>query len=298
MNLQIVSDTPWGLSRPAFQSLRADMPRQLEMFAAAASQPRADSFDDWCQSEADKKAGLQFDAATGIALQRVVGVTYDGCHPWYEMQGWYFNTSRIVEAAAWCEKNSGVRALVLYFRSPGGWVRGVDDACGALLALRAARPDLPVIAYVDGCCCSCAAWIAAGCAERHSARKSSVGSIGTYIVTVDDSQYYAGMGLDVRLHTDGIYKGMGEDGVAWTQEWYEWVEASIAKWSARIKGAVAGACPNITPEWMQGQSFTAADLRDAGETGPGWFLQSVPDLAGNEGFSTFDAFLAAVAASL
>lgn len=285
---------PFACLPSTYDALRSELPGQEQAFASMMIQPRADSFDDYCERCADEKAGLVLDHATGIAIQPVVGTMWDGVDPYYEAFYNYFNTSRIVEAAAEAAENMRIRALVFAFDSPGGYSRGVDDAHGAILQLRAARPDLPVVAYVNGYCCSAAAWVAAGCETRHSARRGTVGSVGTYVVTVDTSRYYAAMGVDIRLVTDGVYKGMGEPGVAWPAEWHEWVAKSVDGVSRRIKGAVSAACPKVTPEWMQGQAFGAADLLDAGEVGEGWFLQSVPALTGGGGFASLAEFLAAL----
>ena len=174
----------------------------------------------------------------------------------------------------------------------------MEDAYGALLALRAARPDLAVYAYVDGQCCSAAAWVAAGCQERHAARRSTVGGVGVYTVTTDSFTAYQNEGLSRRLLTDGKYKGLGSPGVAWTEDWYALVADMVATESAAIKGAIRSAAPLVTDEWMQGQGHRATALRDSGQTGQGYFLQSVPALTGEEGASTLEHFTAAVAASL
>jgi len=289
---------PFAVLPSTFESMRTDLPSQTEARTAALIQPRADSFDDWCQDCADIKHGLEIEPITGIAVQPVCGVMMDGVDPYFEAFWGYFDTGRIQRTAAEVAANSAVRALILYFDSPGGYSRGVDDAHGSLLALREARPDLPVLAYVGGYCCSAAAWVAAGCAERHSARRGTVGGVGTYIVTVDSNRYYAAMGIDIRLWTDGKFKGLGESGVAWSADWYAWVEKAVESCSRRIKGAVATACPAITPDWMQGQPHGAADLLESAQVGPGHFLQSVPSLMGAGGFATLDSFLSATAETL
>src|SRR5204863_8901093 len=84
---------PFCIERAAFEEFRM---RQLQpglpspcvlsasTFSPAAriTDPASDSFDEYCQREADAKVGLQFDAATGIAVQPVSGMMWDGIHPY------------------------------------------------------------------------------------------------------------------------------------------------------------------------------------------------------------------------
>lgn len=278
------------------QSSVPDLPAFCAGLNATNPGPKADDGMDW-EEYADELHGLRIDPVTGIAIQPVTGVMVYGAGEVWECFG-CFDTGRIIESAGRASQDLSIRALILAFDSPGGYTTGVDDAHGALLALRAARPDLPVYAYVDGQCCSAAAWVAAGCQERHAARRSTVGGIGVYTVTTDSSAAYQNEGLARRLITDGKYKGLGSAGVAWTEDWYALVAELVATESLAIKSAIKAAAPLVTDDWMQGQGHRATTLRDSGQVGRGYFLQTVPRLTGEEGAATLEHFTAAVAASL
>lgn len=261
-------------------------------FPARAQDPaKAQSFDGWCHAEAEINCGLSFDRATGIAVQPVKGVMVAGVHPYYEAVGHCFNTERIFSAVDFAANEPGCRALVLEFDSPGGISSRIEDAALVLASLSESRPELPVLSYISGMCCSAAAWVAAGTGERHAPRGATWGSIGAYIVTCDSSKFYEYNGLEMRLFADGQFKGMGEDGVKWSDVWYERIAANVRECGQRFKSSMKIACRRLTDDMMQGQSFTASASLEAGQVGDGWFLDSVPDIAGRGGFVSFAEFL-------
>lgn len=292
------ASVPLCLSLDAFAGRREAVERHISAFAAASAAPRADSFDDYCRREADSRLGLMFDSLSGIAIQPVIGEMMAGAHPYYEACWGYFDTNRIQAAAEFCRETPGVRALVLQFDSPGGFAEGCEDAHAALMALRRDFPDMFVASYVSGECCSGAAWVATASEERHAGRGARIGSWGAYVVTEDTSGWAAKVGSEFRLFTDGKFKGMGADGVPWTKDWYAYVELLVADISIRFKSVLTEACPRLTPDLMQGQSFTASRELEAGRVGDGWFLQTVPDISGDGGAPTFNAFLLALDAEL
>lgn len=258
---------PFALLPHAFAAFAAD-PGAMPADALRNMDTHADSWDDYCRGRADKVKGLQIDAVTGIAVQPVSGVMMAGVDPEYEIWCGYFNTERIVEACSRAASDESIKALVLQINSPGGYTAGVREAAAAIAELRAARPGMPVVAYAERVCASAALWVALACGERAAAPGAEVGGIGVYQVTMDSSKYFLQAGIEVKLFTDGKFKGLGAAGVAWSDAWYGHVAERVANMSRQFKSLVGLAAPAHPAALMEGQSWSAAD----GPTGEGYLF--------------------------
>lgn len=255
--------------------------------------PKADTWQDYCEKLAEKRVGLQVDAASGIAVQPVLGRLMDGISPEWEAYGSWFNTGRIADAARRAQSDRAIRALVLYVNSPGGYTPGVREAAAALQAVT----RVPVAAYLKNAT-SAAIHVAAGCGSRHAPSSAELGGIGTFIVCWDSSKFYSLQGHEVTLITDGKLKGVGAEGVAWKKDWYDYLEARVMNEGKQMKEFIRAACPKVGDDLMQGQSYPASALRDAKAVGSGHLIDTCPDLLGNGGFPTFDDLLSGIAAQL
>lgn len=288
---------PFALYPGAFAEFHREMlqPRSAVEIASEHYHmvPRADAWRDYCQDQANRRLGLQLDAATGIAIQPVVGRMMEGISPEWELYGGWFDTARVTAAARRAETDDAVRALVLYVDSPGGYTPGVREAA---LALRSVTQK-PVLAYLKNAM-SAAIFLAAGCQQRHAPASAELGSVGTFIVTMDSSRAYAVNGYDVRLFADGTFKGMGAEGVEWTQEWYDLIQARVAVAGKEFRDFLSESCPLVPRGLLEGQSYPASSLLRVNAVGPGHLIDTCPDDAGRNGFPLFDDLLAAIAAQL
>ncbi len=262
-------------------------------FQAYCLQPQADTWEDYCMCQANKRVGLMIDTTTGIAVQPVMGRMMQGVSPVYEAYCGWFNTARLVEAARRTATDDAVKALVLYIDSPGGYTPGIREAAIALRSIT----GKPVLAWLQNAA-SAAMYVAAGCQQRHAPSFAEIGGIGTFIVTWDASRYYAVQGYEVRLYADGVFKGMGAEGVAWSEDWYSFIEARVAGAGKDFKDFIRASCPAVPDTLMEGQSFPASALRKAKAVGKGHLIDSCPDDSGNDGFPTFADFMATLADAL
>jgi ClpP class serine protease len=207
---------------------------------------------------AEEKNQSRLDLRTGLLILPISGILYRGAPA--ESEAFYdtYDSARIDAAAAFAATDPRVRSLLLIWDSPGGYCQGMDSTLASLQALQTSRPDLPITSLVAGQCCSMA-YIFANAAGRIEALPgTTIGSIGVMAVTTDSSALYRTAGIERRLITDGIYKGMGTPGIPWTAEWYASVEASVAALSITIRAGILDRRPALTIEDMQGQVWESA----------------------------------------
>lgn len=247
---------------------------------------RAESWNEYCEKRAEEECGLCIDPESGIAVQPVHGFIDSMAAPEEEAFLGSFDPARITKAAKQAATNSGIRALVLHICSPGGAIAGVQEACNSLVRLSVDRPDLPVMAYIDGLGCSAAAWIASACQETHASAGAMVGCISTILTVYDDSRMFENAGVKANVFTDGKFKSIGHHGVPLTDEQAAMLEANVKAAGAPIKAFIASRRPGLTDDDMQGQVFTAS---------PGQYPDALLD---SVGWESFDSFLQAVSMTL
>lgn len=117
-------------------------------------------------------------------------------------------------AVRYAADSEAVREIVLYFDSPGGQLAGTGELADAVFA---ARQKKPVVAYVNGMCCSAAYWVAAQCTEIIAERHSEIGAIGVYRVVADSSEAAAKVGVKVHVVSSHELKGAGVGGAPITE---------------------------------------------------------------------------------
>lgn len=215
-------------------------------------------WEEYCADCADEELSAQFDPVSGLLVQPIRGVIMRGATPEMEAFCGCFDLLRIDQTCAYAATAPGVRGLVFAIDSPGGYTSGMSTTLSALAALRAARPQLPLSTYTSGTCCSLAYIIAAAAGPIHPTSGATLGSIGVMAVTTDDSAAYRLAGIERRLLTDGLYKGLGTPGIPWSPDWYAHIQTHIDATSLDIRTRLSAQRPRLTLADMQGQTWDAA----------------------------------------
>ena len=285
-SIPILAVTPEGFSDFLEKRSRpAGLARQAAE-TPAAFRIRQESWADLVQRMADEENGPVIDRASGICIQPVAGFMLAGAGPIDEAIDGCFDVNRISAVAGAVAADPSIKALVLRISSGGGAVAGLAENCQALISLAESRPEVPVMAYIDGTGCSAAARIAASCQETHAGIGARVGSISTIMVKYDTSRHFANEGVDAKVFTDGKFKSAGYLGVPITDEQSAHFEAQVAAVGAEFKAFMAARRPGLTDDDMQGQSFVAS----AGQY-PDSLLDGI-------GWQSFDQFLSTLASIL
>ena len=281
VNIPILSVTPEGFSEFLEKKSREVIAENLP--AAAVAAMRQGMFEDWCNDSAEEQCGAIIDRASGVVVQPVCGYMMAGADAFEEACCGCFDTNRLSAIARQVSEDAGIRALILHISSPGGSVAGLAENCAAIVNLASARPDLMVMAYIDGIGCSAAARVAAACQETYAGIGAMVGSISTIMVAYDDSRMFANAGIDAKVFTDGKYKAAGYPGVPITDEQAALFQEQVRVFGEEFKAFMTERRPGLTDADMQGQAFIAES---------GKYPEALLD---GIGWPSFDEFAATVA---
>jgi ClpP class serine protease len=146
--------------------------------------------------------------------------------------------------------DEAVTRIALHISSPGGTAIGCEEAAQAV---KAAGKRKPTVTFSDGLMASAAYYI--GCAAHtiYATPSSIIGSIGTYSVIVDDSEYWLRNGIRFVVIRSGAHKGAGIDG--FTEEQLAEMQSFVDSYGTQFRDFVHSARPEISDEIMQGQCF-------------------------------------------
>jgi capsid assembly protease len=205
-------------------------------------------------SGSDMSGGICYEVKDGLALIQLSGVVVkkampDLCGP--PLIDLAVLDLLLMDIAA----DESIRTLVLDLDTPGGCAIGLSETAERMAAVR--ESGTRIVAFTDFQCCSAGYWLAACADEIIASPSAQVGSIGTYIALLDETERMKMKGLKLRLFRDGDFKALGMPGKEWTEKEEQFMSDRLEFWSAQFKDHVRSRRSGITDETMQGQSFDA-----------------------------------------
>lgn len=108
-----------------------------------------------------------------------------------------------------------VSGILLRIDSPGGTVAGTEDLAGDVASAAKAKP---VHTYFEDLGASAAYWVGSQAARITANSTAIVGSIGTFCVVYDMSDFAKASGIKVKVVRAGDFKGSGVPGTEVTDE--------------------------------------------------------------------------------
>lgn len=168
-----------------------------------------------------------------------------------EIKGW-------IQAAA---ADPEVERIALAIRSPGGMAIGAPELSETV---RQATEKKPVMAFTDEMMASAAYFAGVAADAIYATPSAIVGSVGTYLTLVDDSEYWKRQGVEFIVLRSGDYKGAGIDG--YTEEQLAEKQALVDAIDAQFKSAVSTARGHIESLHLQGQVFLGIHSVNTGFT--------------------------------
>jgi len=195
----------------------------------------------------------------GVAVIPISGVLRDGVDYMVKYGGAtsYQVLEREFSAAL---ASTEVKSIVFHCNTPGGSAIGCKRVADAIFAARGVKP---IMAFVQGQCCSAGYYIAAACDRIESTADSMVGSIGTIMPHAEmaDSLAAEGIGITVITNSDSPKKGHGNqyekltpEGKATLQSFIESFGKPFIADVARYRGVSAEA---VVKNYGQGDSVRA-----------------------------------------
>ncbi len=256
---------------PAFQNAIADAKDR-----AQAHRPRAESEDAIKKPEAAVSPMPAMNP--GVATIDVSGIMFKSAPWWYDgetTQDW----GRQVDAAA---ADASIDSVFMRFDTPGGTVDGIDHF-GERIA--AAAKIKPVVAQVDGMCCSAGMWAAANATQIYAGPRDIVGSIGVRMMLYDFSKMFENEGVRAIPIDTGEFKSAGAMGTVIT-------DAQIAD----FKRVTLQYFADFRETMMRGRSMSSEEFKAVGD-GRVWLAEDGKGLKLVDGIQRPAATLSAMIAT-
>jgi signal peptide peptidase SppA len=189
---------------------------------------------------------------------------------------------RCIEAAA---ADPEIDAILLRFDTPGGSVDGLAELGDAVFAVRQ-RQAKPVIAQVDGMCCSAGYYVASQADEIRSGRMDTIGSIGTRMLLYDWHVLFEKEGIEAVPIDTGAYKSTGALGTEITPEQRAFLQEYVNAYFADFKAVIG-----------RGRQALRGERLDAIADGRWWDAPKALQLGLIDRLASLDETLAELAAA-
>jgi ClpP class serine protease len=190
-----------------------------------------------------------------IAVIPIVGVVSIDVPQWLKEFGLSLTDANdISEEIQDALNDPNVRIIVFDMSSPGG----LSSAGDMLFDLvEAANKKKPCLAYCGpGRDMASTAYEAiAACTRIYcSPHAEGVGCVGTYVAYLDDTEFWAQMGLKWEIFKSGEYKGIGES-VPLTQPQKDFIQSQVDFYGGQFRSNVQKYRTGLAVEDLQGQWF-------------------------------------------
>lgn len=159
--------------------------------------------------------------------------------------------------------NALCRGHVFYIDTPGGSAAAIPDFKQGIAAAK--EKGLPVIAFVDGMCCSAGMYLAALCDERYYCHPQNqigcVGAMAAFYTEKDGekNQYtnetYHELYDPESFEKNKMYRDIANDGDSTLM-----IE-HLAKLGAEFRADVKASCPRASDNHLHGKIFNAEEVR-------------------------------------
>lgn len=190
MNPCCVNDgSLWMIRREAFDAIRLAVARPYAGLVPGQSPAQPPPYPD------RDSAGPGYDLTDGVAVIPVYGPIYRHSTFLDDLMAWAFggvSVDRLADGLRAALNDPLVRSILFTFDSPGGIVSGTGELAGLI---RKAGAVKPVAAYCESCCCSAAYHLACAAGEITAAPSAIIGSIGTVVAWIDDTEMMRQLGL-------------------------------------------------------------------------------------------------------
>lgn len=192
-----------------------------------------------------------------MAIVPIVGVLQMNVPDWVKKYGINLTDANdIEEEITQALARPEVRMIILHVDSPGGSAIAGNKIYDLV---ESARKQKPVFAFSgDGqLICSAAYDAAAPCNAIYTGPYSCVGSIGSYLAFLDDTEFWKMMGVTWEVFRSGDFKGIGEDEISKKQR--DYLQSKVDEAGARFRSNVARYRTGIAASDMQGQWWNGSD---------------------------------------
>lgn len=152
----------------------------------------------------------------------------------------------------------GIQRAVLHFDTPGGSVTGCSELGKLIKSM-----SLPTVAFTDSMMASAGYWLGSQCDLVYASGSSSVGSIGCYIMHVDQSGLLEKIGVKVSMFKKGKHKASFSPFKPLSDEEKKELQASADKCHGQFKAAVS-ASRSVDSSVFESKCYDSDEAIDLG----------------------------------
>jgi ClpP class serine protease len=159
-----------------------------------------------------------------------------------------------------------VKAIVLDIDSPGGAVAGLSALAHRVSAIHSGPNGKRIVAYTGGEMASAALFLGVGAQAVYADRGALIGSVGTVLPFIDESEAFAKEGLKVQLitSTKSPLKGTAWPGTSLSDEQRTYLQNLVDQMDADFRGFVKQHRPRVSDEALRGQIYPSAEALKMG----------------------------------
>lgn len=160
--------------------------------------------------------------------------------------------------------NPAVRMIVFDVDSPGGSALAGEKLFELVEAANRKKPCFGFCA--DGADAASTAYLAIASTQAILAGKfaKGIGCIGSFHVLLDDSEYWAKLGMNFRVFRSGDFKGIGEDSLS--EEQASYLQSKVDQAGDSFRQKVKKYRIGVAEENMRGQWFNGVQAAESGFT--------------------------------
>lgn len=143
--------------------------------------------------------------------------------------------------------DDSITAILLDFDTPGGSVEGVPELAAKIAKWTAFKP---IVGHINALCASAGYWLGSQCSELIITPSGMAGSIGVFMVLVDQSEQLAKEGIKVNAISAGDFK---LEGASW--------EPLSDEARAHLQGQVNVVYKDFLSAVAKGRDVAASDVK-------------------------------------
>lgn len=236
--MEAVTNTPWAIEPQWGRRMLAVLEQRL-----AGQKPSAEILAALGEMGSDRRSTV----VNAVMVLPVYGILAQRMDAMMEMCGGT-SVTRLMKDFDAAIANPDITAIVLEFDSPGGSVALIPEFAAKILAASGIKP---IIAHVNTLCASAAYWLAAMCDEIVITPSGEAGSIGCFMLHLDQSAADAEEGLKFTLIKAGKYKGEGMPQFPLDPDTEAYLQSRVDEFYGKFTQAIA-----------KGREVSVKDVRD------------------------------------
>jgi len=257
-----VTRQPWAITPEKFLVLADLMQLKASGETLSDEEIAARIGDGEMRAEVDRERRGQEDGS--VAVIPIVGViAYRGES--FAASSGGTSVQALGRAVKMAATDETIKSVILDIDSPGGSVEGIPELAAQIAQLAAIKP---VTAHINALAASAAYWLASQATEIVSMPSGAGGSIGVYMLTVDESEALVKEGIKVNAISYGDYKLEGapweplsDEGRAHLQAQVDAVGKIFVMAVAKGRGVTAA---EVQKNFGQGRVYSAKEMLTRG----------------------------------